>query len=165
MRNCKHALKLVLIILFVIFPIYSEYGYYTEVNDPLTLKPVEPGIYDISLSKTGDNSVSNLIGWSEIAFDINGVGSLDKIDSNFLVRYNRSYFRFQPDTTKHVIQFKKFVTDTTCILSLNYKEVDNGRLKLWGIYKTDTLSLEIKKSDRIFQLTQETFQWLSETSH
>jgi len=169
MKGCRVTFKILFITLFTVFPFYTEFSDYAKSDKTHSIKPVEPGIYDVLIFSIKRDSLlpllSNSAKWSEITFDANGFGSVDKIDSNFLIKYNRSYFYFESDTINHAIQFKKSSADTSSIISFSYMKADSSKIKLWGQIKADSLYLEIRKSERSFQLEQETFQWLSETSH
>lgn len=163
----RYILKIIFILLFCVFTAYTEYGGYTESSNIIPTSPFKPGVYDIHRFAINKDSLPLVISgsarWNHIAFDVNGQGSIDKVDSNFTLKYNRSYFYFKPDTIKHILNLTQFTGDT--VISFKYQVADSGIIKLYGLYNNDSLYLEIEKRKNDFQLRQKAFQWLSEGSH
>ena len=92
------------------------------------------------------------------------MGSINTRDTMFRVRYGRGYFAFDVDSIQPVINFKKSMQDGLPRLSLRYQVIDSNTIQLWGRQKNDSLFIELKKSNRHFQLAEKQFHWLSEAN-
>ncbi|WP_336517367.1 hypothetical protein [Pollutibacter soli] len=167
-RIGRGILKLAFIIVFIIMPFIQSRDRYLNGLEPVAPRPINTGIYDIKVfARNGDTlavAANKDTDWKDFIFDVNGMGSVNTTDSLFRQRYRRGYFAYQPDTIKHVIDFKKFPTDSVPLFSFNYKIVDSNRLQLWGPVRKDTLFFYLEKNNRHFQLTENQFHWISEAN-
>jgi hypothetical protein len=108
--------------------------------------------------------LTDTLRWQDFIIEKSGMGSINTHDSMFRRRYGRGYFTFNIDTAQPVIHFKKSGQDTTDILALHYLRVDSNTLQLWGLQRKDSLFVELKRSNRHFQLSENQFHWLSEAN-
>ena len=162
---------------FVIF-VFGLYGYhaYALYRDHGYQYPQNPGLRDASgLYNVSDfringttlpYSLTDSVRWQNVVFEKNGSGSIKTADTIFRQRYKRGYFRFETDTLKHVINFKKLQTDSAMymgiVLTMHYQLPDSNTIQLWGKEKNDSLYVLLKRSNRHFQLAEKQFHWLSE---
>ena len=102
--------------------------------------------------------------WKDFIFDKGGIGSVNTLDTLFRQRYRRGYFTYQPDTVKETILFKKYATDSTSLIEMKYKIINEKSIGLWGKVRNDSLYFELLRSDRHFQLTERQFHWISESN-
>ncbi|HRH49023.1 MAG TPA: hypothetical protein PLP23_09735 [Panacibacter sp.] len=165
-RITRIVLKSLFILIAVGFNFYNSIDWYNAQNKVISQLPVTPGVYDVAVYCINHDTItllaSDTLRWQDIIFEKDGSGSINTKDTLFRKRYNRSYFNYEPDTTKGIIGFKKFAGDTSYIFSMKYNVPDSNLLQLRGLYKSDSLYVELKKSNRHFQLTERQFHWLSE---
>ena len=129
-------------------------------------KDFKNGVYDVTKYVVNKDSLpalaSDTIRWQNLVIDNNGSGSAATRDTIFRNRYGRGYFNFTVDTLQPVINFKKYQQDSLYTLSLTYAKPDSNTIQLWGKHHNDSLFIELKKSNRHFQLAERQFHWLSE---
>ncbi len=170
MRITRVILKIAFITYIVAFSFYENWQEYKLlVNTPET-KPIKSGIYEVAAFAVNNDTVPPLMTdsmrWQNVIFEKNGSGSIKTADTIFRQRYKRGYFRFETDTVKHVINFKKLQTDSAMyigiILTMHYQLPDSNTIQLWGKEKNDSLYVLLKRSNRHFQLAEKQFHWLTE---
>ena len=165
-RISRLVIKLLFIAFAVVLTVYSTIERYNYVNSVRNNYPISPGVYDVAVFRINHDTIPALLGdtlrWQDMIFEKDGLGSINTKDTLFRKRYNRAYFNYEPDTAKGVIGFKKYVFDSTYLFSLKYAVPDSNSLQLYGLYKNDSLFVELKKSKRHFQLAEKQFHWLSE---
>lgn len=146
------------------------YQYRLQYNADLTkeLPPVAPGMYHVELFvKNGDTipeSLADTLRWRDVIFDYNGAGSFSANDSSFRMRYGRAYFDYRPDSVGKLLEWRKTSWDSLPLMVFDMDIPEKGRMTLYGIKETDTLSLVLKKLRRHFPLTERQFHWLSESN-
>jgi len=170
MRIARVILKIAFITYIVPFSFYeNRQEYKLLVNTPET-KPIKSGTYEVAAFAVNNDTVPPLMTdsmrWQNVIFEKNGSGSIKTADTIFRQRYKRGYFRFETDTLKHVINFKKLQTDSAMymgiVLTMHYQLPDSNTIQLWGKEKNDSLYVLLKRSNRHFQLAEKQFHWLSE---
>ena len=168
MRITRLVLKLAFIVLFVVMPFYTIYGFFRSISKPIVTSPIKSGLYDVTVFAVNKDTIPGLVTdtlrWKDVVFEKGGSGSVGSTDTVFRQRYRRGYFNFVPDTTYKTIGFKKIFSDTQFIFSLHYDLPDSNTIKLWGSRKTDSLYVVLKKSKRHFQLAERQFHWISEAN-
>jgi hypothetical protein len=108
--------------------------------------------------------ITDSVRWQNVIFEKNGTGSIKTADTLFRRRYGRGYFVYKADTIKHTMEFKKLTADNIAIMTLNYQMPDSNTILLFGKKQNDTLFIQLKKSNRHFQLAEKQFHWLSEAN-
>jgi len=166
MRITRVVLKVAFIIIAVFVQFVNMIEYYKSSHTDKAIKPVPVGIYDVTTFAINKDtlplSVNDSLRWRDVIFDNFGSGSISTSDTAFRQRYHRAYFSYNGDTLKHTISFKKSQGDSIDIFLLHYAMTDSSTVFLWGIHKNDSLHVQLKKSNRHFQLAEKQFHWLSE---
>ncbi|MDB5231350.1 MAG: hypothetical protein JWN76_2155 [Chitinophagaceae bacterium] len=166
MRIGRVVLKLAFIVLAFGMQFYDMNKYYKQVHSATEVKPIKPGLYDVAVFTHGKDSVAfapgDTLRWRDVVFDLGGSGSVKSSDTLFRQRYHRGYFYYSADTVKHILNFKKSAADSVAYLSLAYEMPDAQTIKLKGMYKTEPLYVELRKTNHRFQLAEHQFHWLSE---
>lgn len=167
MRVTRIALKIGVVFLMG-KSFYQTYDYYKEFHSYTAHKIFKNEVYHVSKFVVNKDTIPALVTdtlrWQDVIFEVNGMGSIKTQDTSFRIRYGRGYFNFTVDSIQPVINFKRFANDSTVILSMNYNIPDSNTIQLWGKQRNDSLFVELKKSNRHFQLAEKQFHWLSEAN-
>ena len=165
MRITRVILKVGMVYL-VISSFFQSYKFYKEANKITNVRPLKSGVYDVvKYAKNSDTLpplTTDSIRWQDMIIEKNGMGSIKTYDTMFRMRYGRAYFSISSDTLKHLVHFKKSQQDSLPILTLSYLTPDSNTILLSGKKHTDSLYVELKRSNRHFQLAERQFHWLSE---
>ncbi|HYC27977.1 MAG TPA: hypothetical protein VEB42_04160, partial [Chitinophagaceae bacterium] len=78
--------------------------------------------------------------------------------------YNRAYFSYKVDTTKHSFDIYRSPMDSVAIAALNYRYEDENTIAFWGHRKTDSVFFRLRRNMHNFQLAERQFHWLSEAN-
>jgi uncharacterized membrane protein YphA (DoxX/SURF4 family) len=166
MRISKTVMKLAMVFLFVGFTFYETVNRYNETAAARAMPPLQAGLYDITSFTVNKDTLPPLstdsLRWQNIAIETYGGGSVSGNDTLLRPNYNRSYFMYDADTLKHVINFKRSGSAAIPAYSFSYSLIDRNTINLWGLRGKDSLFITMKKSTRHFQLTEKQFHWLSE---
>ena len=164
--------SLVMKLAFVVFVVITGfYKLYAEINSMKAAKgtpPFEKGMYDVTLFvKNGDTIpafVTDTLRWKDVAIDDERGGSVNTTDTMFWQRYRRGYFSYKVNDSLHTVTFSRssWQMNVAELFSLNYQLKDNNTISLSGKMRTDSVLVELKKSNRHFQLAEKQFHWLSE---
>lgn len=166
----RWVLKLVFIVSAFGMTTYSYFQYFQEYHSTLTriVEPIDPGMYHVEMFvKNGDTipeSLADTLRWRDVIFDYNGAGSFSANDSSFRMRYGRAYFDYRTDSVGKLLEWRKTSWDSLPLMVFDMDVPEKGRMTLYGIKETDTLSLVLKKLPRHFPLTERQFHWLSESN-
>ena len=165
MRITGLVMKIIYIGLFAIVPFFTTREFYKSLAKAGNAGQIRPGLYDVKVFAVNKDTIPALITdslrWKDMVFEKDGGGSVGATDTSFRQRYRRGYFNFIPDSSKQTILFKK---STNIIFTLHYSLPDSNTIKLWGSYKSDSLYVILKKSNRHFQLSERQFHWISEAN-
>jgi uncharacterized membrane protein YphA (DoxX/SURF4 family) len=168
MKVSKTVMKLAMICLGVGFYFYESYSWQQQEAANKTLPPLQAGLYDVTSFVVNKDTlpplVTDTLRWQNIAIEHNNIGSIGAIDTSLRLRYKRSYFNYEPDTTKHIVMFKKFSGAEAASYSFLYEQPDSSTIYLRGKKGADSLFVVLKKSNRIFPLVAKQFHWLSEAN-
>lgn len=163
MRVTRIVLKSLIIIVSLIWPFYQDYG--MSRPTPKAKQPVPNGVYAVTkyrLNKTEvPLSAQDTLRWQDLIFE-DGLGSVQSNDTLFRQRYNRGYFIYGLDTAKNMLGFKKRMTDKSYGLEFKFAMPDKNTITLSGLKGKDSLFVELKRTNRHFQLAERQFHWLSE---
>jgi len=170
MRVGRVIIKISFITYIVAFSFYQSWQQYNKLVDRPETKPIKSGIYEVAAFAVNRDTVppliTNSMRWENVVFEKDGSGSIKTADTIFRQRYKRGYFNFETDTVKHIVNFKKWQTDSAMyagiILTMHYQVPDSNTVQLWGRKNDDSLYVLLKKSNRHFQLAEKQFHWLSE---
>lgn len=167
MRITRIILKLAFIGCFVGYTFYSCFEFSREFDATKEVKPIKTGLYDVPVYVVNKDTVANLVSdtlrWQDIIFEKGGRGSIKTGDTAFRHIYRRAYFYYDIDSAKQLLNFTKMPGDSVnFILSMHYQLPDSNTINLWGVRKSDSLFIELKRSTRHFQLGERQFHWLSE---
>lgn len=102
--------------------------------------------------------------WKDLIFE-NGLGSIVSNDTLFRHRYNRAYFSYELDSAKHLLGFKKYANTEEYFLEFKYAIPDSNTIILDGLKGKDSLHVELKLTNRHFQLAERQFHWLTEDTN
>ncbi|WP_416439326.1 hypothetical protein [Phnomibacter sp. MR] len=145
-----------------------EYYMVVQEESVKKLPPIKPDMYEIEYwVQNGDTtraSFTNDGPWKDVVFDYNGQGSINAVDSMFRVRYGRSYFSYQPDSTGKTLAFRKMAFDSLPIFTLSMQWPDSNSMLLHGVIRKDSVMMRLRRMHRHFQLTEKQFHWLSEAN-
>ena len=165
----RRGLKAAMVVLVLVLPVINtvERGMNTggaaDADAPLPI-----GIYAVRhFIVNGDTlapSDSSGRRWNDLIIDNERGGSIGTTDTTFWQRYGRGYFRYATDTaTRTITIWRTSVTqDSTFILAARYSKGDSTTVTLRGRFGADSLTVELGKRDRHFQLAERQFHWLSE---
>ena len=164
MRVTRIVLKLGII--FIIGKGISElpkmYKMYVNKTD---LKPVKSGVYDVVKFVVNKDTLPPLLTdtlrWQDVIFEKGGNGSIKTSDTSFRRRYGRGYFYYTSDTISHTLYFHKNPKDS---FAMSFQMPDSNTILLNGKKQNDSLYVELRKSNRHFQLAEKQFHWLSEAN-
>ncbi|MFI5133345.1 MAG: hypothetical protein ACHQEB_03360 [Chitinophagales bacterium] len=166
MRITRIVLKSGFIILAVGMRFYNYTDYYKSVTGKKESKPIKAGMYDVSVYAVNSDTIPPLLTdtlrWQDVIFEKGGFASMKTSDTSFRHIYKRAYFNYYPDTIKKTISFETFSASGKNVFSFRYELPDSNTIRLWGKTKNDSLYVELKKSNRHFQLAERQFHWLSE---
>lgn len=167
-RVARIVFKVGFCILFIVMPFHESWTMFKEESAIGEGKPIKIGLYNVKrfIRNSDSTAVSDngAMEWKDIIFDKGGIGSVNSLDTLFRQRYRRGYFTFQPDTITETIFFKKYASDSTHFFEMKYKIVDELTIQLWGKFRSDSLRIELERSDRHFQLAEKQFHWISESN-
>lgn len=165
MRITRIVLKIAFIIIAVVLQFVNNYQYYQSAHQPPKKQPVKNGVYEVAVYAVNNHPIplalSDTLRWQDCIFE-DGTGSIKTADSAFRHRYQRAYFYYSADSIKHTIGFKSYEQDSTYILNMRYDVPDTNTIRLWGLQRNDSLYVELKRTNRHFQLAEKQFHWLSE---
>ncbi|MES1216724.1 MAG: hypothetical protein ABUT20_14510 [Bacteroidota bacterium] len=168
MRITRVILKTGFIILAVLMPLYNDWEYYKSAHKDEAAKPIKTGVYDVARYVVNKDTIpfsyTDSLRWQDIIFDKGSLGSIKSADTSFRQRYRRAYFYYDIDSTKHSLVMKKFQGDSLAVASFIYSIPDSNTLQLSGKHLNDSLFIELKRSNRHFQLAEKQFHWLSEAN-
>jgi len=170
MRITRIILKIAFVVLVIAIPLHDSWQEYNSIVNMPESKPIKSGIYDVAAYVVNKDTLAPLLidslRWQDAIFEKDGTGSIKTSDTSFRQRYKRGYFSYETDTAKHIINFKKWQTDSALysgiILSMRYQLPDSNTIQLWGKQKNDSLYVLLRKSNRHFQLAEKQFHFLSE---
>ena len=168
MRITRIVFKTIFIIVFVLLPFYTTWGFYENFNKASNTKPINPGLYDVAVFAVNKDTLppvlTDTIRWRDIVFEKNGTGSVGSTDTSFRQRYRRGYFSFSTDTIKQTLGIKVKSSDSNFLYSFHYELTDSSTIKLKGVRTRDSIYLVLKRSKRHFQLAEKQFHWISEAN-
>ncbi len=138
------------------------------VDRSAVAEPFGTGIWEVRTfvrnSDTIPPTAADPLRWRDVIFDSRNAGSIGTTDTAFWQRYGRGYFRFNTndEAGTATVWRTSFARDSVGLFTLRYERPDSITLRLWTIFREDTLDLELSRSDRHFQLAERQFHWLSE---
>lgn len=166
MRITRWIFKAAFIIIAVIMPVVQTWNYYTSYHQPSGKnQPVKAGVYVVTEfainNKNIPASITDSLRWRDVIFD-KGYGSIRTSDTSFRHRYNRAYFNYDVDSATNTFNFKKNYNDSLPMIQFKLSQPDSFTIQLRGKFKNDSLYVELKRTNRHFQLAEKQFHWLSE---
>ncbi len=165
MRISRIVLKCAFIIFAFIMPIFSNRQYYQSTHAQPAKQAIKNGVYEVAVYSVNKKeiplSIADTLRWHDFILE-DGTGSIKTADAAFRQRYKRGYFIYGTDSIKHLLNIKKLADDSLWMASFRYELPDNKTVKLWGKLRNDSLYIELKKTNRHFQLAEKQFHWLSE---
>ena len=163
MRVGRVMLKCIIIATGLIFPFYQSFSQSAQ-RDSKT-GPVKNGVYAVVRYSLNNQdiplSTQDSLRWKDLIFE-NGLGSIASHDTLFRHRYNRAYFSYDLDSAKHLLGFKKYGNTKEYFLEFKYAIPDSNTIILDGLKGKDSLHVELKRTNRHFQLGERQFHWLNE---
>lgn len=169
MRTAQRVVKGVLVLVFCVLPVYSNWQWYQSNRERANqLPPFPPGLYDVAEFAVNRDTIPALLTdslrWRDVIFEPGGLGSVNTTDTLFRQRYRRGYFTYAPDTAHHRLAWKRFAQDTVALLDFRYEATGPNTVRLWGKRRDDSLYVRLVRSNRRFQLAERQFHWLSEAN-
>lgn len=163
-RITRIVLKLLMI--FIIGKnLYEIPSIYKKYKNMAEIKPVKNGIFDVVKFAVNKDTLAPLLTdtlrWQDVIFEKGGGGSIKTGDTTFKRRYGRAYFYYSSDTVKHILYIHKNPKDSSVFC---YQLPDSNTMLLTGKMRNDSLYVELRKSNRHFQLAEKQFHWLSEAN-
>jgi len=167
MRITRMVLKLGIFIMMG-QSFYGAFQYSREVATATEDKNFKSGVYDVVNYVVNNDTIPALLTdtlrWQDLIIETNGMGSIKTKDSSFRRRYGRGYFSFAVDTLQPIVNFKKNMQDSVNLFSFYYLQPDSNTIQLRGLKNNDSLFIELRRSNRHFQLAEKQFHWLSEAN-
>jgi len=166
MRITRVVLKLA-VVLLMIKSLYDTLKFVGD--DEITQhKDFKRGMYDVTRYVINKDTIpallSDTLRWRDVIFEDDKRGSVNSRDTMFKTRYGRGYFSFDIDSPQHVINFRNTSKDIVGGFPMQYQVRDSNTIQLWGKHGNDSLFIELKRSNRHFQLAEKQFHWLSEAN-
>ncbi len=165
MRITRLVLKLGFVVIAVILPFKDIYKFYQTTQQAPPKQSVKNGVYEVAVFNVNNHavplSIADTMRWQDVILQ-DGLGSIKTADSAFRQRYKRGYFYYSADSATHTLGFKKAKGDSTFILNMRYDVPDSSTIRLWGLQRNDSLYVELKRTNRHFQLAEKQFHWLTE---
>ncbi len=167
-RYARWGLKAILLWGFLYLPYQGNSSRYAALKKTPAPKPFAIGVYDVQRFSLNGKDVPPLLAdsmrWRNVIFDSQQAGSVETRDSVFWQRYRRGYFRYKADTLKHTVAVWKTSTafDSTWMFSMRYEMPDSNTIRFWTKIRTDSVFMELVRTNRHFQLAEKQFHWLSE---
>lgn len=165
----SRAVKAFFVFQLVFAPFMRGYARFQTVQAPPKQGPFRTGVYDVTSyivnGVARPATPSDTIRWQDVIFDSNGAGSINSRDQLFQQRYRRAYFRYKPDTATHTSAVWKTSTipgDSTFLFTMRYDVPDTSTIRLRAVIRGDTVTVELVRTARRFQLAERQFHWLSE---
>jgi len=168
MKITRIVLKIIFIGVFVCYTFYQWLDYSHEFYGAKEVKPIKPGLYDVPLYVVNHDTIPNLVSdtlrWQDVIFEKAGYGTIKTSDTAFRKMYRRARFAYSTDTTLQLLNISKNPGDSNFIYSMHYQMPDDNTIRLWGKRNNDSVYIELRKSNRHFQLAEKQFHWLSEAN-
>jgi hypothetical protein len=165
LRISRIVLKVVFIVIAVGIQFYSDLGYYKRVHKVAAAQDIKNGVYEVTTYAVNNHniplSLSDSMRWQDVIFE-EGRGSIKTADTLFRQRYGRGYFVYSTDKRAALLSFKKEGDGSTGFLNFRYEIPESNTIRLWGKSEKDSLFIELKRTNRHFQLAGKQFHWLSE---
>ncbi len=168
MRIGRIVFKILFIIIAVGLQFYNINDYYKIVHPPTAKQPIQTGVYAVNVFAVNKDTIpysyTDSLRWQDVIFDQASLGSIKTADTAYRQRYKRAYFYYSFDSTENNLGFKKLQGDSLFIASFRFARPDSNTVLLWGRQRNDSLYVELKRTNRHFQLAEKQFHWLSEAN-
>jgi len=163
MKISRIVLKVLFIILTVGTGVYGSYGQYKSQHAPIAKTQIKNGVYEVTGYAVNNVQLSakDSLRWKDAIFE-NGTGSTIVADTSFRPRYGRAYFGFKTDSTQHKITITKALDGSVVIYNFDYVRPDTSTIRLTGKTPQGDVVIDLKRTNRHFQLAERQFHWLSE---
>ena len=163
------AVKVFIVFQILIFPFKSGWDSYKLAQRPRPDGPFKAGVYDVRQYVVNRDTVplssADSLRWKDLIIDNAGADSVNTKDPLFFQRYGRGYFRYRPDTARHIVAVWKtsaIPRDSTFLFAMRYETPDTNTIRFHTAIRGDSLHVELVRVPRHFQLTERQFHWLSE---
>ncbi len=167
-RVLRIAAKTVMIILILILPFQASWARAKANAQVAAAVPLPAGVYEVRRYVVNGDTVPaydvDRPRWSDFIIDNATQGSIGTTDTLFWQRYRRGHFRYKADTAAHTLAVWRtsFQFDSVPAFSARYEIPDSSSARLWTMIRGDSVYVELRRSDRHFQLAERQFHWLSE---
>ncbi len=165
----SRAVKAFFLFQLVFAPLMRGYERFQAATLPPKQGPFRTGVYTVKRYMVNGVTVpatpADTIRWEDVIFDNDVAGSINSRDQFFQQRYRRAYFRYKPDTATRTAVVWKTSTipgDSTFLFTMRYEVPDTSTIRLQMLIRKDTVSVELARTARHFQLAERQFHWLSE---
>lgn len=167
-KPAQIALKSIFIFVFVLYPFYNYYSVYTSVNSRETTPPFQNGFYEVQHFILNGDTIASERGskwhWQEVAIDQSGRGSIGLVDSTLRIRYGRSYFNYELDSTATILTIKRAGSAPFPLFKGTYEKLNDRDLQLSGTYKSEhKLQVQLIWQERDYALARKEFNWMLES--
>jgi hypothetical protein len=167
-RVLRIAAKTVMLILILVLPLQGSWAR-AKANARLTAAvPLPAGVYEVRRFAVNGDTIAAFDAerarWSDFIIDNATQGSIGTTDTLFWQRYRRGHFRYKADTAAHTLAVWRtsFLFDSVPAFQARYELPDSSSARLWTTIRGDSVYVELKRTDRHFQLAERQFHWLSE---
>ena len=165
LRIARWIFKGLIIVVAVILPFINAYNNFKSVHAAPKPQPVQNGVYTVTMFSRNHDSASGYpadsLDWKDVIFE-NGFGSMQTADTAFRHRYHRAYFNYYFDSVTKTLAFKKSPGDSLPFAHFLFQMPDSATLLLTGKQSSDSLFIELRQTNRHFQLAEKQFHWLTE---
>ncbi len=162
MKVSRVVLKILFIILTVGVGFYQSYAQYKEYHAPAAKTQIKNGVYEVTGYSVNNVQLplSDTSRWKDAIFE-NNSGSTVVTDTSFRQRYGRAYFGMKADSTTHKLSIIK-PFGSNVIYNFDYTLPDTNTVHLSGKTRQGNVVIDLKRTNRHFQLSERQFHWLSE---
>lgn len=165
----SRAVKVFFVFQLLYAPFVSSYEAFRAAQAPPKQGPFRTGVYTVTRYAVNGIAVpfaaADTMRWQDVIIDSERAGSIHTRDGLFQQRYGRGYFRYRADTVAHTAAVWKTSTipgDSTFLFTMRYDVPDTSTIRLGAVIRGDSVTVELARTPRRFQLTERQFHWLSE---
>jgi hypothetical protein len=163
MKVSRIVLKVLFIILTVGMGFYQSYSGYKQNHQPAAKTAIKDGVYEVTGYAVNNIQLpmTDTLRWKDAIFE-NGTGSTVSADTSFRHRYGRAYFGFKTDSATHKFSLTKPGDGSVLLGEFDYTMPDTSTIQLSGKNRMGDVVINLKRTNRHFQLAERQFHWLSE---
>jgi hypothetical protein len=162
------AVKLFIVYQALVLPVQNSWSRFQAGRAQANTGPFRTGVYAVRHFVINGDTIPATSNdprrWKDVIIDGSSGGSVASTDSVFWQRYGRGYFRYRADSTGNATVWKTSTIprDSTFGFTMRYAVPDTSVIRLAALIRSDSVQVELVRTNRHFQLTERQFHWISE---